>query len=67
MTLDRHDPRRNDALGLVRRQVAAGSFTKDNVAAWKDELGADVVDGIVAQLAPKKAPKKDKPDAPKKE
>ena len=54
-TLDRHDPRRNDALGLVRRVVAAGTFTKKDVSAWKEELGDDVVDAIVAELAPKKA------------
>ena len=67
MTYDRHDPRRNDALGLVRRQVAAGTFTKEDVAAWREEIGVDAVDAIVAELGPKKAPKKDKPDAPKTE
>ena len=52
--MDRHDPRRNDALGLVRRMVRAGKFTKADVARWKKELG-DVVDDIVQELAPKKA------------
>ena len=55
--MDRHDPRRNDALGLVRRMVRAGNFTKADVARWTKELGADVVD-IVQELAPKKAAKK---------
>jgi len=55
--MDRHDPRRNDALGLVRRMVRAGSFTKSDVAKWRKELGADVVDGIVKEFAPKKAAK----------
>ena len=65
--LDRHDPRRNEVIGLVRRQVAAGTFTKGDIAGWKKELDADVVDAIVAELAPKnasknKAAKADKPD-----
>ena len=55
--LARHAPRRNDALGLVRRQVRAGRFTKADVAAWKKELGADVVERIVQEFAPKKAAK----------
>ena len=59
----RHDPRRNDALGLVRRMVRAGTFTKADVARWTKELGDEVVD-IVQELAPKKAAprKKDRPD-----
>ncbi len=70
--LARHDPRRNDALGLVRRMVSAGTFTKDDVADWKAELGKDVVAGIVKELAPKEAPKKKAsekaaPAAPEKE
>ncbi len=52
--LARHDPRRNDALGLVRRMVKAGNFTKSDVDRWKEELGDDVVAGIVEDLAPKK-------------
>lgn len=55
--LKTHDPRRNDALGLVRRLVSAGSFTKKDVEAWKKEIEADVVDAIVKELAPKKAAK----------
>ena len=55
--MDRHDPRRNDALGLVRRMVRAGNFTKADVARWTKELGDEVVD-IVQELAPKKAAKK---------
>ena len=51
--MDRHDPRRNDALGLVRRMVRAGTFTKADVARWTKELG-DVVVDIVQELAPKK-------------
>ena len=70
--LARHDPRRNDALGLVRRQVRAGSFTKSDVDGWKEELGDDVVAGIVQEFAPKKAAKaatskKAAPAAPEKE
>ncbi len=71
--LARHDPRRNDALGLVRRMVRAGSFTKSDVGRWQEELGAEVVDAIVKELGPKKAAKaekkkaepKDEPVAPK--
>ncbi len=59
--MDRHDPRRNDALGLVRRLVRVGNFTKTDVDRWRGELG-DVVDDIVQELAPKKTAKK----APKK-
>ena len=59
--MDRHNPRRNDALGLVRRLVRVGNFTKGDVDRWRGELG-DVVDAIVKELAPKQAPKK----APKK-
>ena len=55
--LARHDPRRYDALGLVRRQVKAGTFTKADVAAWKEEIGVDDVDEIVQEFAPKKAAK----------
>ena len=55
--MDRHDPRRNDALGLVRRLVKAGRFTKDDVKRWKAEIGDDVVAGIVQEFAPKKAAK----------
>jgi hypothetical protein len=46
-------------LGLVRRRVSAGSFTKEDVEKWKAELG-DVVDDIVQELGPKKAAKKKK-------
>lgn len=56
--LARHDPRRNHALGLVRRRVATGTFTKDEVAVWKKEIESDIVDGIIDELAPKGAPKK---------
>ncbi len=70
--LKRHDPRRNDALGLVRRTVRSGRFTKSDVGRWQEELGADVVDAIVQELAPKTAAKaekkktdsKDEPAAP---
>ncbi len=71
--LARHDPRRNDALGLVRRTVGSGRFTKTDVDRWKDELGADVVEAIVEELAPKaakaekKADPKVEPAAPDKE
>lgn len=62
--LDRNDPRRNEYLGLVRRRVAAGSFTNADVEKWKAELG-DVVADIVQDLAPKKkkkaAPRKTAP------
>ncbi len=51
--MDRHDPRRNDALGLVRRMVRAGKFTKADVDRWRGELG-DEVDDIVQELEPKK-------------
>ncbi len=61
--LARHDPRRNDALGLVRRQLSAGSFTKGDIEKWKGELGADVVDALVKELAPKKAAKVASPQA----
>lgn len=53
--LKTHDPRRNEVLGLVRRRVSAGTFTKDEVAAWKKELASDVVDGIIKEFAPKAA------------
>ena len=55
--LKTHDPRRNEVLSLVRRQVKAGTFTKADVAAWKEQLVADVVDEIVQEYAPKKAAK----------
>ncbi len=73
--LGRNDTRRNEVLGLVRRQVASGRFTKTDVDRWKKELEADVVDGIVEELAPEKAAKaasskkagsKDEPSAPEK-
>ena len=60
--LDRNNPRRNEYLGLVRRRVAAGSFTKVDVAHWKKELG-DVVDDIVQELAPKKKAALNKADS----
>ena len=66
--MDRHDPRRNDALGLVRRMVKAGTFKKGDVDRWKTELGDEVVEGIVQEYAPKKATsKKAAPAAPDKE
>lgn len=55
--LKAHDTRRNEVLGLVRRQVSSGRFTKSDVDRWKKELEADVVDGIVEELAPEKATK----------
>ncbi len=61
--MDRHDPRRNDALGLVRRMVRVGNFTESDDDRWRGELG-DVIDDIVEELGPKKAAKK---KAPKKE
>lgn len=70
-TLDRHDPRRNDALGLVRRQVAAGNYTEKDVEGWKAFLGDDDVQDILDKLAPKKArkrtPKPASPAEPEKE
>ena len=51
--LDRNDPRRNEYLGLVRRRIAYGSFTKADLKKWKADLG-DVVDDLVQELAPKK-------------
>ena len=63
--LARHDPRRNDALGLVRRPIRVGNFTKRDVDRWRGELG-DVVDAIEKELAPKKASKKAPKKAPKK-
>ena len=56
--LGRHDPRRYDALGLVRRLVKAGRFTEGDVKRWKAEIGDDDVTAIVREFAPKKAPKK---------
>jgi hypothetical protein len=64
--MDRHDPRRNDALGLVRRLVRVGNFTKSDVDRWRGELGDVVVDDIVQELAPKKTAKKAPKKAPKK-
>lgn len=55
--LKRHNPLRNEVLGLVRRQVQAGTFTKADVALWKKQIDSDVVDGIVQEFAPKTAPK----------
>lgn len=55
--LGRNDTRRYEVLGLVRRQLSAGTFTKEDVKTWKGELGADVVDALVKELAPKKAAK----------
>lgn len=51
--LGRNDPRRNEVLGLVRRMVRAGTFTKADLARWRKELGDDV-DDIVQEFAPKK-------------
>ncbi len=56
--LGRNDPRRAEVIGLVRRQVSADNFTKADVAKWKKELAADVVDAIVAEGAAP-APEKD--------
>ena len=55
--LGTNDPRRNEVLGLVRRQLSAGSFTEEDVEKWKGELEADVVDALIKELAPKKAAK----------
>ncbi len=55
--LGRNDPRRNEVLGLVRRQLSAGTFTKKDVEKWKRELEAGIVDALVEELAPKKAAK----------
>ena len=75
-TLKTHDPRRNEVLSLVRRQLLADSFTKEDVKKWKAALGADVVDELVKEFAPQKAAKvapskkaesKDKSAAPEKE
>ena len=63
--LARHDPRRNDALGLVRRTVATGSFTKGDIEKWSDEIGKEAVEAIVSVHAP--APEPKKKDAPKTE
>ncbi len=60
--LDRNNPRRNEYLGLVRRMVRAGKFTKADVARWTKELGDDVVD-IVQELAPKKKAAPNKADS----
>jgi len=54
--LGRNDPRRNEVVGLVRRMVGAGTFTKGDLAGWRKELG-DVVDDIVQELAPEVAAK----------
>ena len=59
--MERHDPRRNDALGLVRRMVRAGTFTKRDLARWKEELGVDAVDEIGLEFFPEKAKKKTAP------
>lgn len=55
--LKRNDPLRNEVLGLVRRQVSSGRFTKGDVERWKKELESDVVDAIIEEFAPKKAAK----------
>ena len=55
--LGRNDTRRYEVLGLVHRQLSAGSFTRKDVEKWKGELGADVVVALVKELAPKKAAK----------
>ena len=55
--LKRNDPLRNEVLGLVRRQVSSGRFTKGDVERWTKELESDVVDGTVEESAPKKAAK----------
>ncbi len=65
--LGRNDPRRNEVLGLVRRQLSAGSFTKEDVKKWKAELEDDVVDELIKEYAPKKASAKAVPTAPEKE
>lgn len=56
--LKSNDPLRNEVLGLVRRQLSAGNFTKEDVQKWKAELGADVVDELTQAFAPKKVAKK---------
>ena len=55
--LGRNDTRRYEVLGLVRRQLSAGRFTREDVKKWKGELEADVVDALIEELAPKKAAK----------
>ena len=69
--LGRNNPHRSEVLSLVRRRVASGRFTKTDVDRWKKALEADVVDGIIDELAPKKAKKKtdskDETAAPEKE
>ena len=55
--LGRNDTRRYEVLGLVRRQLSAGSFTEEDVEKWKGELGADVVVALVKELAPKRTAK----------
>ncbi len=61
--LGSNDTRRFEVLGLVRRQLSAGSFTKEDIEKWKSELGADVVVALVKELAPKKAAKVASPQA----
>ena len=60
--LGRNDTRRFEVLGLVRRQLLAGSFTKEDIKQWKGELGANAVDALVKELAPKKAAPKAEPE-----
>ena len=59
--LDRNDTRRNEVISLVRRRLAAGKLTKGEIDSYKQELGADAVDAIVVEFAPKKTPKTDAP------
>ncbi len=56
--LSRNDPNRAGVLGLVRRQLSAGSFTKDDDTKARAQLGADVVDGLVKEYGQKKATSK---------
>ncbi len=52
--------RRKHALAYVRRTIAAGDFSKADVARWTKELG-DVVADIVEELAPTKPKPADGP------
>lgn len=48
---------RTHALGMVRGRIAAGRYTKADLARWEEELGP-VVHELVAELSPKKKSKK---------
>ena len=49
--LKTHDPRRRDAIGLVRRAARSGRLSKKGIGRWFKELGKKVVSEVIEEAA----------------